>query len=170
MTRPLRAPRGAVRVMWWAASGAVILFAVLGLVAVIVFGGDNDPANAGPSTPATDPVSTAASPPTGNTGNCPTMPANDNVPTAAPDAAWELTNGTALPTAPEVGPRTIEGPIARCFAHSPTGGCVRRPPHLISQQHAWRRDVWNARRCLARTRDRCSPSKPDRGSRLPTRR
>ncbi|WP_329167518.1 hypothetical protein OHB49_45615 (plasmid) [Streptomyces sp. NBC_01717] len=104
---------------WWQAS-ALFLAVVLVTGAVVVFTSDDEsqaPAAAGPTASASGSVSAS---PTGN-GDCPKLATSTDIPRTAPTADWALVSTVAVPTSKDAGPAVVDGDVARCFAHSPTG-------------------------------------------------
>ncbi|WP_406332410.1 hypothetical protein [[Kitasatospora] papulosa] len=104
---------------WWQAS-ALFLAVVLVTGAVVVFTSDSDPqepAAAGPTASAGG----SGSPSPTATGDCPDLPTSTDIPRTAPEAEWGLVSTVAVPTSKTAGPAVVEGDLARCFAHSPTG-------------------------------------------------
>lgn len=94
------------------------LIVVAGLVVAIArtAGGDDDPA---------PPRNNAAS-----SSKCGLPDGDQDVPTAAPEARWELTGNFATPTSDVLGPaRKVRG-VPVCFAHSPSGAVVAAISYL----------------------------------------
>lgn len=93
-----------------AAAAVVTVIAVVAAWLIWPRGGDT------PATGQPDPAPLA--------DGCPTMPSNENIPTTAPPVTWEVFNGAVLPVSAEHGPAVVEGPIARCYSHTPTGALI----------------------------------------------
>lgn len=93
-----------------AAAALVTVIAALAAWLIWPKGGESP----GPGEAATAPVAEG----------CPTMPSNDDIPTTAPPVTWEVFNGAVLPVSVEHGPAVVEGPIARCYGHTPTGALI----------------------------------------------
>lgn len=108
----------------WQVSGlflVVLLF--LAVVAIVVRPDGDDqgaPAAPGPSGSA----SSSAPAPSGGTDGCPEPAVSEDLPQTAPDARWELTRTVALPVSETAGPARVDGDVARCYAHSPTGALL----------------------------------------------
>ena len=66
----------------------------------------------------------AASPKEAGANGCPDMPSGDEVPTTPPPVRWEVFNGAVLPVSDEHGPAVVDGAVARCYAHTPTGALI----------------------------------------------
>ncbi|MEU4924619.1 hypothetical protein AB0G29_35360 [Streptomyces parvus] len=108
----------------WQISGLFLLGLVLlaGVtIAVQRPGGDDQGAPAAPGPTAS--ASTSAAP-DGGTGECPEPAVSEDLPRTAPDARWELTRTVALPVSETAGPARVDGDVARCYAHSPTGALI----------------------------------------------
>jgi len=107
-------PRGLTAMNgWWAASGFVILLVILGVVAVLIWGG-NDPA------PASKPGATSTSAPSGESA-----PSGDQAAlTSAPETTWDSFHGIALPVSATAGPSTQDGPLWSGYTHTATGALM----------------------------------------------
>ena len=92
--------------------GAAVVTVIALVAAWLIWpkGGDNDATGEAAPAPVAD--------------GCPPMPSSDEIPTTAPPVTWELFNGAALPASAEDGPAVLEGPIARCYSHTPTGALI----------------------------------------------
>jgi hypothetical protein len=108
---------------WWQASALFLLMLlILGGLVLFTSGGDSPPdAAAAPAPPSSGPGSSASS---GSSGDCPALPASAQIPRTAPPADWNLVSTVAVPSSKEAGPAVVDGDVARCFAHSPTGALV----------------------------------------------
>lgn len=109
-----------------AAAAFLGLVLVLAVVVIATSGSDKDdntPSATGPSRT----TSTAhASSPAADSGNgCGLTDTNQSVPTSTPpNIKWDLLKGDAMPTSPIAGPGKVEGPVARCYAHTPLGALL----------------------------------------------
>ena len=111
-----------------AAAAVVVLLLVLAVVlAVIGPGGDGDTEGDQPRPGATSSTAPSESPDASQNGSqngsaCGLAPGDQQIPTTAPEADWELIGTVAAPTAPDtVGPADTRDGVRRCFAQSPTG-------------------------------------------------
>lgn len=52
---------------------------------------------------------------------CPKLATSTDIPRTAPAAEWDLVSTVAVPTSKTAGPAVVDGDVAECFAHSPTG-------------------------------------------------
>lgn len=104
---------------WWQMSAlflAVLL--VLGVLVVIKSGGGSSKGEAGPSAPTSSPSASAS---TGK-GACPELTdTGQEIPRTAPPANWALFRTVAVPSSKASGPAVVNGDVARCYAHTPTG-------------------------------------------------
>lgn len=91
-----------------AAIGALVVLALIVVLAARALGGDDDAP--GPTAP-----------PAASTSRCNLADGPQAVPTQAPEADWSLAGRFAVPSNPAFGPGDSEGPVAVCFAKSPTG-------------------------------------------------
>ncbi|MEU2717798.1 hypothetical protein [Streptomyces sp. NPDC007205] len=102
------------------------LVVILAVAVIATKGSDrNDtPAATGPGSSTGPAVTPASSPAT--TGNaCGLSDTNQTPPTSTPkDVTWQLVKGDALPTSPSAGPGKVDGPVARCYAHTPLGALI----------------------------------------------
>ncbi|MEU5959212.1 hypothetical protein [Streptomyces sp. NPDC047525] len=105
------------------ASAIVVgLVAVLGGVVLVTGDSQDTDDNAAPTPTASK--TTAPAPDTGGSNDgCPAMSSSPSkVPAVAPEGVtWELIEGFAVPESKTSGPAKIEGDVARCYAHTPTG-------------------------------------------------
>ncbi len=89
-------------------------------------GGGGTPSHGRPHTAAPSHVAQptpGGSPAAGN--GCGLTDTNQTPPTSTPkDVTWQLIKGDAMPVSPSAGPGRIEGPIARCYAHTPLGALI----------------------------------------------
>lgn len=104
--------------------GAAVLVTVIALLAAwLIWPRTNEtPAPSGLKAPE-EPGGAAAPAEVGANG-CPTMPSGEEIPTTAPPVTWEVFNGAVLPTSREHGPAVVEGAVARCYSHTPTGALI----------------------------------------------
>lgn len=114
-------------------AGVFLGLVVLAGLVVALFGG-------GHITPTTPP----ASPPPG--AIAPPDAQDQTVPTSPPtNVRWDLYQRVALPYSGTAGPRTIDGSVARGYAHTPTGAliaAVQIPAReLLSPGDSWRQVV-----------------------------
>jgi hypothetical protein len=67
-------------------------------------------------------------------GSCPELPAQDQARPSGepPGTVWQNVDGQLLPFSPRVGPAQSRGPVARCYAHTPTGAV------FAAVQASWR--------------------------------
>lgn len=85
-------------------------------------GGDATPSH---GRPHISPSHTAQATSPGQGNGCGLTDTNQTPPTSTPkDVTWQLIKGDALPASPSAGPGKIEGPIARCYAHTPLGALI----------------------------------------------
>lgn len=95
----------------------IVVIAILGLVLVLTAPG-TAPSPADPTTR----VAPQAPADSAEASTCGLRAGSQAVPTRGPKANWRLVGTVATPTAPQTfGPGRRDGPIASCFAHSPTG-------------------------------------------------
>jgi hypothetical protein len=117
-----------------AALAGIVIFA---LVAVLTRSG-----SAGAGTPSPRPAASThpasardranaaskAAPPAANpgrAGGCDVPPGPQAIPVSAPTSVtWELYDTVALPFSAQAGPTVVNGDVARCYAHSPTGALL----------------------------------------------
>lgn len=111
---------------WWLASAlflAVLL--ALALVLIVMSPGSN---NAAPGASGPAPGSSSIAPvgtPTSTGGACPPFTgASTDIPTSPPAVSWGLFQTVAVPSSPQAWPAVVEGDVARCYAHTPTGALV----------------------------------------------
>jgi hypothetical protein len=128
---PLLTPRVLI------ASAALIGIVIFALVAVLT---RSAPAGAGTASPRSSvtrhpasarhkasPASPAAAAgsPGGRAGGCDVPPGPQAIPQSAPaGVTWELYDTVALPFSAQAGPTVVNGDVARCYAHSPTGALL----------------------------------------------
>jgi hypothetical protein len=63
--------------------------------------------------------------PAAGVGGCDVPPGPQAIPVSAPPGVtWELYDTVALPFSAQAGPAVINGDVARCYAHSPTGALL----------------------------------------------
>ncbi|MFI9724535.1 hypothetical protein ACIHFE_33735 [Streptomyces sp. NPDC052396] len=112
--------------------GFIAAAVFLGLVAVLAIvvittdssGKSNTPA-ASESQPSTGARPAPASSPAVTGNSCGLTDTNQTPPTSTPKGVtWQLIKGDAMPTSPSAGPGKIEGPVARCYAHTPLGALI----------------------------------------------
>ncbi|SEF16337.1 hypothetical protein SAMN05428942_7245 [Streptomyces sp. 2112.2] len=124
-----------------AAAFLVVLVLLAGIVVVITGGDESD--SAGAPAPSGSAGGTAPGPGGGKGANnkdaCPTLKDTaQDVPQSTPKGLdWSLVQTVALPTSKASGPAVVEGSIARCFAHTPTGA-------LIASAQIGGRYVWSS--------------------------
>ncbi|SFT20863.1 hypothetical protein [Streptomyces sp. ok210] len=53
--------------------------------------------------------------------DCPQLATSTDIPQTAPAAEWAPVSTVAVPTSKTAGPAVVDGDVAECFAHSPTG-------------------------------------------------
>jgi hypothetical protein len=115
-----------------AALAGIVIFA---LVAVLTRSGSAGAGTASPRSAATTHPASArdrashaaasAANPDGRTGGCHVPPGPQAIPVSAPTGVtWELYDTVALPFSAQAGPTVINGDVARCYAHSPTGALL----------------------------------------------
>jgi hypothetical protein len=128
----------------WAA-GAVLAIVVLLAGWVVWPRGDNDDDNVGAGdgsaqgavagSPSTDALTPGAGTESGtgsgsgvpggaDEGDCPDLPSGAEIPETAPAVDWEIYFSGALPVSEEHGPAVLEGDLARCYSHTPTGALL----------------------------------------------
>jgi hypothetical protein len=118
------------------ASAALVGIVIFALVAVLTRSGS---AGAGPASPRSsasthpaperdraNPASHAAAASSdGRAGGCDVPAGAQAIPVGAPaGVTWELYDTVALPFSAQAGPTVINGDVARCYAHSPTGALL----------------------------------------------
>ncbi len=104
-----------------AAVVVVALIVLAGLVvAVSRLTDDGSSADSKSPTPSTSAASSVCGLPDGD----------QQVPTEAPSATWELTGTFATPRSKELGPGRTESGVPVCFAHSPSGAIVAAVSYL----------------------------------------
>lgn len=105
----------------WQASGLFLaVLVVMGVVVVLTTGDRSSSNDAAPGSGAAS-SSPSASASAGEDGGCPELAASGSVPRTAPAAEWQLVRSAAVPVSKKAGPAVVEGDVARCYAHSPTG-------------------------------------------------
>ncbi|GAA2110913.1 hypothetical protein [Streptomyces synnematoformans] len=108
---------------WFIASVGFMGVVVLMLVVVLVAGDGNDDGG-DQAAPSPAPSTSASRPDAGDGEGCPELEESDEVPDGPPPANWDLFRTVALPVSKEAGPAVIDGDVARCYAHSPTGALM----------------------------------------------
>jgi hypothetical protein len=112
-------PRGLTAMNgWWAASGFVILLVILGVVAVLIWGG-NDPA------PTSQPAATSTSAPSKDGEE--SVPTNDQeaLSSAPKTTTWQSFHGLiTLPVSASAGPSTQDGPLWSGWSRTATGALM----------------------------------------------
>jgi hypothetical protein len=109
----------------WAAI-AIVAAVVLLAGWVVVTGGDDDD-NGGAGGPSSTTTPARSDDDDGEAlgeGECPDMPAGDEIPETGPEVDWEIVYGAALPFSEDHGPAVVDGDIARCYSHTPTGALI----------------------------------------------
>ena len=120
------------------ASAALAGIVIFALVAVLTRSGSTGAGTALPrSSASTHPASArdrasaasrAAAPAaslSGRAGGCDVPPGPQAIPVSAPTGVtWQLYDTVALPFSAQAGPTVINGDVARCYAHSPTGALL----------------------------------------------
>lgn len=114
---PLRRPAFMV------SAGFLLVIVLLAVLVVLTTGGEDGAETAAAPAPSA-PAHSAT--PTADDGACPAL---KDTTTALPDLApkgvtWELFRTMALPSSKASGPAVIEGDVARCYAHTPTGALL----------------------------------------------
>lgn len=113
---------------WWLGSAAFVLVVLVAAVLVIITGRTPAEPGASPSVSATGPGSPAGTPGTADPdGACAALGEGDaKVPTqqAPTGLHWEIVNTVAVPWSTTAGPLVRQGPIRRCYLHSPTGALL----------------------------------------------
>jgi hypothetical protein len=116
-----------------AALGGIVIFA---LVAVLTRSGSagtasprsvalSHPASARDRASAASHAAAPAAKPESRAGGCDVPPGPQAIPVSAPTGVtWELYDTVALPFSAQAGPTVINGDVARCYAHSPTGALL----------------------------------------------
>lgn len=113
-------------------AGIVLLAILIAAIALIVVevggsGGSHTAASKPRSTPSSSPGG-SSSPTTAATGtdtSCSLPAANQSVPDYTPPGiTWRIYQTVALPYSPTYGPQQVNGDIARCYAHDPTGALI----------------------------------------------
>lgn len=109
-----------MRSRWFVASGAFLALIVVLGIWLGFSGGSGTSHQARPPSTASPPTTTPA-PRTG----CHPTDRNQAVPTTSPTGvSWQLFNSVALPYSKTAGPLLVDGLVARCFAHTPTGALL----------------------------------------------
>ena len=127
-----------------------VLIAAIALIVVEVGGGSGGSHTAAPkptSTPTRTPSRSSSSTTattTGTDASCSLPAGNQSVPDYTPPGiTWRIYQTVALPYSPTYGPQYVNGDIARCYAHDPTGALVAASQigvrYLIAPQ--WRKVV-----------------------------
>jgi hypothetical protein len=120
------------------ASAALVGIVIFALVAVLTRSASAGAGTASPSSSASthpaaarhrpNPVSHAAAPaasPGDRAGGCDVPSGPQAIPVSAPTGVtWQLYDTVALPFSAQAGPTVINGDVARCYAHSPTGALL----------------------------------------------
>ncbi|TLS45737.1 hypothetical protein FE633_13300 [Streptomyces montanus] len=106
------------------ASGVFLALVVL-LGGYAIYVGDGDTADKASSAPSTTPKAPAP-PAESDDGSCPKLSDTDtSVSDNAPKGVtWELIDGFALPSSKTSGPGRVDGDVAHCYAHTPTGALI----------------------------------------------
>lgn len=107
-----------------------VLIAAIALIVVEVGGGSGSSHTAAPqptSTPTGSPggASSSTTATTGTDTSCSLPAGNQAVPDYTPAGiTWRIYQTIALPYSPTYGPQYVDGDIARCYAHDPTGALI----------------------------------------------
>jgi hypothetical protein len=117
-------------------AGVFLGLVVLAGLVVALFGGQQNTPSAPPPLAPAGPGLVAP----------PDAQLDQTVPTSPPtDVQWQLYQREALPYSAAAGPRTIEGAVARGYAHTPTGALIAAlqigARKLLSPGDAWRQVV-----------------------------
>jgi hypothetical protein len=114
----------------------VLLIAVMGVVATVLGGGDDQAIGRDDTPRAT--ASPSATPSARTDSGCGLPAGSQLVPTAPPPGTrWELVGTVAAPTAPRAhGPGVVRNGLRSCFAHSPTGALYAAANFLASSSNA----------------------------------
>lgn len=108
-----------VRALLWGIAALVVAVVALVVTLVVVLQDDD---GRGP-TPTPQTGSPSASTP--EAGECPPLPASDEIPNELTVSEWTtLPNGLTAPTSPDVGPAREKGRVHSCFAKSPMGAAM----------------------------------------------
>ena len=115
-------------------AGVFLGLVVLAGLVVALFGGGNNTQ----TTPPASPPPGAIAPPDAQL--------DQSVPTSPPaDVRWDLYQREALPYSTTAGPRTVDGALARGYAHTPTGALLAAVQigarKLLSPGDSWRQVV-----------------------------
>ncbi|MFK4798879.1 hypothetical protein ACI3K5_09335 [Streptomyces sp. MPA0124] len=110
---------------WILSAGFLATLLVIGLIALMSSGGTSDRADGGPTPPPATPTPSGSGKPDARPAGCRTDDSDQTRPTAVPeDFEWKA-NGTGLvPVSETAGPRTYDGPVWSCYAHTPTGAVL----------------------------------------------
>ncbi|MFJ2561321.1 MULTISPECIES: hypothetical protein [unclassified Streptomyces] len=103
---------------WQASALFLAVVVVAGGVVLMTTGSPDDGKTAAPTSSAGGPPASGQGP------GCPGLTASQDIPRTAPAADWDLVSTVAVPTSKDSGPAVVEGDIARCYAHSPTGALI----------------------------------------------
>lgn len=115
-------------------AGVFLGLVVLAGLVVALFGGSSNQASPPPSVPRPGAIAP------------PDAQLDQTVPTSPPtDVRWELYQREALPYSVTAGPRTVDGAVARGYAHTPTGALMAAAQigarKLLSPGDSWRQVV-----------------------------
>lgn len=114
-------------------AGIVLLAVLIAAIALIVVevgggsGGSHTAASKPRNTPSSSPGGSSATTTTatGTDTSCSLPPGNQAVPGYTPAGiTWRIYQTIALPYSPTYGPQYVNGDIARCYAHDPTGALI----------------------------------------------
>lgn len=88
-------------------------------------GSDTTPGHGRPQVGHSDVAQPTPANSSGRANSCGLTDTNQTPPTSTPkDITWQLIKGDAMPVSPIAGPGKVEGPIARCYAHTPLGALI----------------------------------------------
>jgi hypothetical protein len=103
-----------------AAAGFLVLVIAFAVAVVVT----NDGGGAPPAKQTTSPPASASSAPPAATGCHPTD-TDQQIPQTAPAGIeWSVIKSEAVPTSRTAGPLAVDGDVAGCFAHTPTGALI----------------------------------------------
>jgi hypothetical protein len=110
------------------AAGFLLLVAIAAIAVVTMSGHHHHTTTAGPTStarPAPGPAATPGTNPAATTAGCTLTDTDQTVPVTAPaGVTWTIYNTVALPQSAADGPAVVNGDVARCYSHTPTGALL----------------------------------------------
>jgi hypothetical protein len=117
----------------WGSSSVVVagvlLVTILLVAAWLLWpGGDPDGEATAATTPSTTTTESEPKAPGSDEHDefgCPVdLPTAGRIPASPPQVAWAIYRGVVVPSSEDHGPTVVEGGVARCYSHTPTGALI----------------------------------------------